>query len=30
MSTELAIFTYGFFTIVAFLLFWRLLQRGGI
>jgi len=30
MTTELGILAYTLFTVVAFLLFWHLLQRGGL
>ncbi len=30
MTTEFGILAYTLFTVVAFLLFWRVLQRGGL
>ncbi len=30
MTTEFGILVYTLFTVVAFLLFWRVLQRGGL
>ncbi len=30
MTTEVGIIAYTLFTVVAFLLFWRVLQRGGL
>lgn len=30
MATEFGILAYSLFTVVAFVLFWRVLQRGGL